>query len=195
MVFVKNPELGKAKTRLAKSVGDKEALHIYKRLLSYTRGVLAAVDAQKEVWYSSFVGKDDEWDSSKYNKKLQTEGNLGEKMFAAFKEGASLSFDKMVLIGSDCAELGKEHLQKAFDQLGSNDVVIGPAKDGGYYLIGMRKPHQELFEGIAWSTGSVLEQTMEKAQSLSLNVFLLDPLSDVDELEDWKKVEHRVPLL
>jgi hypothetical protein len=103
--------------------------------------------------------------------------------------------DAVVIIGSDCAELEERHVSEAFDALEFNDIVLGPAKDGGYYLLGMRVFVPELFESIAWSTSTVAEQTLRAVKEKNLSYMILDELNDVDTVEDYVQIKHRLPEL
>lgn len=192
-IFIKNPQLGNVKTRLAKSVGSKEALNIYKKLLIYTKSVSLGVKANREVWYSSLIEEFDIWDTNQFIKKLQSGANLGDRMAMAIQESfKNNKGEKVVLIGSDCAEITTKVIEKAFTMLDENEVVIGTANDGGYYLIGMKNYYPELFTEIEWSTTSVLNQTLSKIKKDGLSYVLLEALNDVDTLEDWNKVKERI---
>lgn len=196
IIFVKNPVLGKAKTRLAASIGDVAALKVYRQLLAYTKLVVDGLDAEKSVWYSSFIDQEDIWTNGEFNKKVQTGDDLGQKMKNAFEATfAQEKSDAVVIIGSDCAELEERHVSEAFDALESNDIVLGPAKDGGYYLLGMRVFVPELFESIDWSTSKVAEQTLYAIKENNLSYLLLDELNDVDTVEDYVQIKHRLPEL
>ena len=185
IVFVKNPELGKVKTRLAATVGNEQALIIYKKLLDYTRNVLLQLnDTERHVYYSSFVDLADEWSNDHFKKFAQKGDGLGERMTAAFQETLE-TCSKVVIIGSDCAQLTEDHIERAFDMLDSNDLVIGPSHDGGYYLLGMHTYHPYLFEDIVWSSETVLEDTLNIASFNKLKVAQLEALSDIDNEEDW----------
>lgn len=192
-VFIKNPEKGAVKTRLAASVGDDRALFVYKKLLDYTRNLVSGIDAQKEVWYSKFVDDSDGWGIENFTKKQQSGANLGERMRNAFKESFIQDREQfVVLIGSDCAELTPEILEQAFEELRKKDLVIGPAEDGGYYLIGMSRFIPEIFVGIDWSTENVLSQTLTKAKKEGAGFALLSELNDVDTIEDWERIKGRL---
>ncbi|MFV1882993.1 MAG: TIGR04282 family arsenosugar biosynthesis glycosyltransferase [Balneola sp.] len=192
-VFIKNPEKGKVKTRLAATLGDEEAVRVYKLLLSYTRGVVLKMEVQKEVWYSGFIDYEDEWDGNVFSKKLQRGQDLGERMKEAFKKSFEEGSSKyVVLIGSDCAELTQEILEEAFRKLKTNELVLGPAEDGGYYLIGMSKFLPDIFDEIEWSTRQVFSKTISKAEQAGLNFALLPELSDVDTVEDWEKAKEKL---
>jgi uncharacterized protein len=187
LIFVKNVVKGHVKTRLAKDIGEERALEIYRLLLQQTLNVAAGAEASKEVWYSSYIENEDEVNEKVHKKKLQQGDNLGDRMKFAFNNAFSNGFEKVVIIGSDCPELTSELLNEAFRLLDQNDVVIGPSEDGGYYLLGKSKYEPGLFDGVQWSTQNVFRQTIEKAVKKSLTVTLLQPLNDIDTLEDLRK--------
>lgn len=184
MLFVRNPELGKVKTRLAASVGPETALDIYLHLLQHTRSVTQELPMDKVVYYSERVEEQDMWPNQQYQKKLQPAGDLGEKMAAAFEAAFTAGYTSVVIIGSDCLQLTSDIISKAFEELQTHEVVIGPALDGGYYLLGMNHLHPELFQGKRWSTEHVFPDTLYDIERLHLTHALLPALSDVDNLED-----------
>jgi len=185
IVFVKNPELGKVKTRLAATLGDEKALEIYNKLIGYTRDVLIeVVDAKKYVFYSSFIDNEDGWQNDIFDKKLQVKGGLGEKITEAI-QSIFETCDQVVIIGSDCPQLTPEHIEMAFDKLHNHSITIGPSHDGGYYLLGMDRFYPALFQDITWSTDTVFEETLQKVEMAGLTSFILETLSDVDYEEDW----------
>jgi rSAM/selenodomain-associated transferase 1 len=187
IVFVKNPELGKVKTRLASSLGNKKALEIYIKLIEYTKTVLLHLPrVKKYVYYSSFVDLKDNWNNEKFEKFIQSKGALGERMSNAFKETFQ-SCDQLIIIGSDCPQLTPSHINGAFEKLKSHNLVIGPSHDGGYYLLGMDKYYPKLFQDIEWSTNTVFDKTVQIAIDNSLSVAKLETLSDIDYEEDWMK--------
>lgn len=187
IVFVKNPELGKVKTRLAATVGDQKALEIYHKLIGYTRDVLTQVeDTKKYVFYSSFIDDKDGWQNNVFEKRLQVAGGLGEKITEALKSVFE-DCDQVVIIGSDCPQLTSEHIETAFDKLQNCNITIGPSHDGGYYLLGMDKFYPQLFQGINWSTETVFQETLQKTESSGLTSYVLEALSDIDYEEDWVK--------
>lgn len=187
LIFIKNPELGKVKTRLAKSIGDEKALQVYRELLKKTISVAEKTEARRQVWYSSFIDYEDEIDTQFFEKYLQSGSNLGERMKNSFRQVFEEGIGKAVIIGSDCPELNEWMIKNAFDGLNENDMVIGPSEDGGYYLLGMNRFFKTLFEDIEWSTESVLESTIQKAKINGLKVFQLPILNDIDNIEDLKK--------
>ena len=187
IVFVKNAISGKVKTRLAKTIGKDEALRVYLRLLAITKEEVSKVRAEKEVWYAWEVSENDIWDENYFKKKVQIEGDLGEKMKDAFKKSFDSGGEKIVLIGSDCPTLTNEVLEQAFNELNTSDVVFGPSEDGGYYLIGMSSYNPEVLEGIDWSTEKVMEQTEAKAKHIGIKLTKLKYLNDIDTEQDWKE--------
>lgn len=186
IIFIKNPVPGKVKTRLAKSIGNEHAFNVYKNLLHKTIENVSRLDVKKEVWYSDYIDRQDHIDSKLFDKKKQTGRNLGERMFDAFSSVFGNGFEKAVIIGSDCPELNAKHIEKAFMMLDGTDLVIGPSMDGGYYLLGMKEKHGELFSEIEWSSETVYKSTVQKAESLNLSISTLPVLNDIDTLGDLK---------
>jgi rSAM/selenodomain-associated transferase 1 len=184
LIFIKNPELGKAKTRIAQTVGDEKALSVYKELLSHTRSVASQVNAQRHLYYSQFIDDQDEWSNTHFQKKRQAKGDLGTRMRLGFQD-AFVDHEKVVVIGSDCADLSVDLVEQAFQALDTNDFVVGPATDGGYYLLGMNCFHPEVFADIAWSSESVLPDTLSIIEAHDWNVHLLPALTDIDHWSDW----------
>lgn len=182
IVFTRNPELGKVKTRLAKSVGDEKALEIYIFLLKHTAKIAANINVEKAVYYSEEILENDLWNPEHFEKKLQSKGDLGERMMHAFEESFKEGCKNAVIIGSDIYDMKSEHIEKAFELLKTHDAVVGPAKDGGYYLLGLKKVHPELFQQKKWGTNTVLRDTLEDLKTN--HVALLEELNDVDEYED-----------
>ena len=183
IIFAKNPVYGKVKTRLATEVGNDKALEVYNELLKHTRDVAAQVTARRFVFYADKVEVGDLWESG-FDKKIQSHGILGERMTKAFAEVSNEGFEKKIIIGTDCFEITADIINDGFDQLDDNDIVLGPATDGGYYLLGMKKSIDEIFVDIPWSTEHVLGRTLEICKGLSLSVYRLPMLSDIDTKAD-----------
>ena len=189
VVMTRFPEPGRTKTRLIPALGADRAAALHRCLIRRTLDVVChwaeAHHCDAEVRYA---GGDESLFRAQFGLQAryvpQSEGSLGERMnaavVAAFSEGAKC----VVVIGTDCPGLDSSHLSQAFDQLTHRDIVIGPATDGGYYLLGMRHHLPTLFEHIAWGTETVLRQTLSKAAEASASVCQLPPLSDVDHAED-----------
>lgn len=185
IVFIKNPEKGKVKTRLASVVGDDRALRIYHFLLEKTRAAALGVACNRLLCYSDYIPDKDEWSDADFHKTVQSSGDLGLRMAAAFRAAFLSGAQKVVIIGSDCPELDADLIRNAFDALDCAEFVVGPACDGGYYLLGMKHFVPELFEGIPWSTSSVAEETLRLIRLIGKEYRLLPRLSDIDEYDDW----------
>ena len=184
IIFYRNPELGKVKTRLAKTMGDEKALAIYIKLASHTREIVQSEKVDKVVYYSHFTDTEDQWPNVIFNKKIQNGNDLGEKMINAFTTAFAEGYKHVCIIGTDCFELTSSHVSEAYIRLKDHDVVMGPANDGGYYLLGMNQLHAEVFQNKAWSTAAVGSDTIDDFRKLGLTYFLLDTLTDVDEEKD-----------
>lgn len=193
LIFTRNPELGKCKTRLAATIGDANALEVYKFLLNHTVTVTQHVNAVKQVWYSEAIWNDDIWNNSIFDKRLQQGNDLGIRMAQAFQEGFATGFERIIVIGSDMYDLSKTDLEHAFDLLKTKDFVVGPAEDGGYYLLGMNAFNAEVFQNKTWGTASVLQATL--ADLSTKNVHLLEERNDIDLYEDIKNITVFQPYL
>ena len=200
IVFIKNPALGKVKTRLAATVGDESALAIYYTLMHHTMAITKYLEVDKYLFYSDFVDENDIWDNNNYLKSIQHQTqDLGLKMASAFGMTLQNKHQKVVIIGSDCLELNQEIITNAFHQLSENEVVIGPAYDGGYYLIGFNfeligKASEEvlkqMFWNKEWSHERVGQEAIDACEQMNLRHFLLPTLTDVDEEKDYLKTKH-----
>lgn len=184
ITFTRNPELGKVKSRLAKGIGEKAALEVYITLLEHTESVLAQIDCDKAVYYSVKVRDNDLWEASIYSKHQQFGDDLGMRMLNAFKNGFDNNYDKIIIVGSDLYDLAPKHINEAFKALDQNDAVIGPAEDGGYYLLGMKALHTLVFKDKAWGTETVYKDTIKNL--LERSVYVLETLNDIDYVEDLK---------
>lgn len=186
IIFIRNPELGKVKTRLANDLGQEEALRIYLKLLGHTRKVAQSIRMDRYLFYSNSIDRRDAWPEPDFKKFLQTSGDLGERMLQAFQQALADS-DAAVIVGSDCPGLNTSILETAFEQLNHHDFVIGPAMDGGYYLLGMKKIASSLFLNINWSTDQVFATTTGRMKALGATYYVLPTLSDIDYATDWEK--------
>jgi rSAM/selenodomain-associated transferase 1 len=185
LVFEKNAILGQVKTRLASGMGELPALEIYKHLVQLTYSALEEVPVPVWTFFSDFLPVS--INPIVENSFVQQGQDLGERMSNAFARTFESGRDKVVLIGTDCPTLQSHHLLQAFEALNHSDLVVGPATDGGYYLIGMKGKAAYLFERIAWSTSQVLSQTLHVASQQGLIVTLLPELDDIDTQEDWQR--------
>lgn len=193
LIFTRNPELGKCKTRLAATIGNQAALEVYKFLLAHTVDFTKTLHTKKVVYYSEVIWENDIWDTNFYDKKLQLGNDLGERMANAFQSGFASGFEKIMIIGSDMYDLSTPDLENAFTALDGHDYVIGPATDGGYYLLGMKTYNPSLFAHKDWGTETVLEDTL--ADLHNDTVKLMEPRNDVDLYDDIKDIEAFRPFL
>ncbi|TXC76990.1 TIGR04282 family arsenosugar biosynthesis glycosyltransferase [Luteibaculum oceani] len=185
IIFAKNPELGKVKTRLAQDLGQSEALEWYIKLMKRTEAAVQGLCAEKTVFWSNAAPMHPPaFGREEFEFAVQQGDGLGERMKNAFNSFNRKGYNSFIIIGTDCWDLKPGIIENAYQELKNNDVVIGPAKDGGYYLLGTNDFHPELFENVEWSTDVVLEQTVKKCEKLSLSVKLLQKLSDVDNIYD-----------
>lgn len=182
LIFTRNPALGKVKKRLAVRTGDKLALDIYNFLLRHTASVTGNLQVDKEVWYTENIETEDVWNEETYRKKIQKGKDLGQRMEHAFKSGFEQGYQNIIIIGSDLYDLDQNDLEKAFHSLEENPYVIGPAQDGGYYLLGMKKLNPVIFKNKSWGTSSVLEKTLKEIDNKP--VILLEPRNDIDHFQD-----------
>jgi rSAM/selenodomain-associated transferase 1 len=188
IIFQKNPELGKVKTRLAATIGDKDAMKIYMVLLEHTHKLANQIEAKKYLYFSDFIENDEKWNT--YERKVQNGEDLGLRMFNAISEVKKDGFEQIVVLGTDCYELTVDIIIEAFDKLENNDYCIGPALDGGYYLIGTKKPDVDVFLGKEWSTETVFREAKQSVQDLGKKLAILEALSDVDYEDDLKTLRE-----
>jgi rSAM/selenodomain-associated transferase 1 len=187
LVFVRAPEAGRVKTRLAASIGAEAALRVYRRLAEHTlREALAVAGAEVRV---HFTPADAEagvhaWLGEGPALLPQADGDLGKRMRDAFARAFADGHRRVVIIGSDLPEMRADLLRRAIVLLDGHDAVVGPARDGGYYLLGLTQLVEGIFAGIAWSTPGVLAATLERLQAAGITPALLEPLADVDEVGD-----------
>jgi uncharacterized protein len=184
LIFSKFPEPGRVKTRLIPALGASGATQLYQKLLANTLEVSSKLSVSIELCYGS--GSLLQWQEyldANYLLHPQVGNDLGARLAHAM-ELASQSGAKVLTIGCDCPGLTTAILQSAFDTLDTADLVLGPALDGGYYAIGTNHYYPELFQGISWSTSTVLTETVAIAKSLKLRIAYLETLRDIDRPED-----------
>jgi len=197
ILFARYPEAGQVKTRLIPALGAKGAAQIYQEMAEHTLAH-ARLAAQRQgitlqLW---FTGGNQEalqqWLGQDLTYFPQPAGDLGERLTYAVKSAFEAGYRSVIAIGTDCPALGSALLIKAFEKLAHYDLVLGPATDGGYYLIGLRGFVPELFQGIPWSTADVLKQTETIADQLGLSRYHLPSLTDIDnpqDLELWRPIK------
>ncbi len=185
IVFAKNIKLGKVKTRLAKSIGDVNAFEVYKFLVQRTEENTAQVsDCDIHIYFSDvIIGT--KW--QKQPKFVQKGNDLGERMKDAFQISFEKGYEKVVGIGTDIPDLSAQIITQAFEELDLSDTVFGPAEDGGYYLLGMKKLHSTIFDDKEWSTSTLLKKTFHDLKVNDISISILIELNDIDTLEDLEK--------
>ena len=189
IVFTRYPEPGITKTRLIPVLGKVGAANLHRLMAGRTiaRALFLENSRRLSVEIHHAGGSQQQmqdWLGTDLIYQNQIDGDLGAKMTAAFQNSFDSGVDKVAIIGTDCPDLKPEILAQAFDELSDRDLVLGPAKDGGYYLIGMRRAIPELFGGINWGTSEVFGSTRAIAQNLHLNIAYLPILADIDLPED-----------
>ncbi len=190
LVFLKAPRHGTVKTRLATTLGHDLALVAYRELVAITLGNLAglapAIDVELRFAPDDAEAELASWLQPGWRAVPQGAGNLGNRLARAFQNAFADSCPRVVVIGSDCPYLTADDIRAAFEALAQSEVVLGPATDGGYWLLGMRNFRPELFSGIDWSTSQVRAQTLARAHAAGLRVTELRQLSDVDTEAEWR---------
>ena len=206
LIFTRYPEPGTTKTRLIPLLGAEGAANLQRKMTEHTvfqvKRIATRHELSVEVRYEggdknimqTWLGKDFEY-------RPQGTGDLGQRMKRSFEDAFRTGASEAVIIGTDIPELTHGIIQKAFDALKQKNMALGPAKDGGYYLIGLRKNSlsqaiPDLFSGINWGAGDVLEKTIKIADNAGLSFSLLDVLEDIDHPEDlmiWERLQHKNP--
>jgi rSAM/selenodomain-associated transferase 1 len=189
IIFTRYPEPGKTKTRLIPVLGAEGAAKLHRQL---TETVITQLKGLANTLIEvHFTGGNQQlmaaWLGENISYKQQTEGDLGKRIATAFATAFDNGIEKVIIIGSDCPALNSQIIASGFAALSQHELVLGPATDGGYYLIGLKRLIPELFTGINWGTSQVLQQTVEIAQKLKLVVAYLTTLSDIDRPEDLVK--------
>jgi len=196
ILFTRYPEPGTTKTRLIPALGGEGAAALQKRMtermLRTAMEFKGTCEVCIEVRFQGGTGSlMKEWLGRDLIYSPQGTGDLGHRLPAAFEEAFREGVHRVVVVGTDCPEMTAGHLLQAFRCLEKTELVLGPAKDGGYYLIGLNKHAPGLFEGVSWGTGTVLKETLALADSLGLTLEMMDVLQDVDRPEDlplWEKI-------
>lgn len=191
LLFLKAPRAGLVKTRLAQALGPARAVRIYRRLAAaQLRRIPEAWPV--EVQYSPRGARTEmrAWLGARAILRLQRGGDLGDRLQAAFARAFARGARQVLAIGGDCPGLDATRLRAAAAALAHADVVLGPARDGGYYLIGLRQPAPELFRDMPWSTVAVCRATRQRARAAGRRVHLLDELEDVDDLASLRRTQQ-----
>ncbi|HAB16071.1 MAG TPA: TIGR04282 family arsenosugar biosynthesis glycosyltransferase [Verrucomicrobiota bacterium] len=190
VVFLRAPRLGAVKTRLAAEIGAEAALAVYRFLVARTFDVLSGV-ANVELRFTPDDAEAEvaSWRGETWRLIPQGDGSLGQRLERATAAAFASGLKRVVLIGTDCPELTLRDLEAAFEALVTNDLVIGPASDGGYWLIGLRQPCSAIFTDISWGSSEVLKETLTKARDAGLKYTCLRELGDVDTASDWQRYQ------
>lgn len=195
---MKYPEAGKVKTRLGSAIGFGKAAELYRLFIADTLTLVRSTKADNKFVAFAPAEKESEFVNeilpSDFAVFAQSSGDLGKRMLQAFRHVHATGNNRVVIIGTDSPTLPVDYIDEAFDSLADHDLVFGPASDGGYYLVGAKaKPPPAIFNGIAWSTESVLQQTLAAAAKAGCRVHLLSEWYDVDNYETLKRALKEVP--
>lgn len=189
VVFARAPVRGAVKTRLAASLGDAEALAVYRAMgRRVMEGVarVAACDVVVSCTPDTLGELVRAWLGDRWRIEGQGEGDLGARMASAIDRRVADGAGRIVVIGTDCPDVDADVVDQAFDALRDADVVLGPASDGGYYLIGVQRALPVLFDDVPWSSRTTLRTTLYRAAATGLTVVLLNELRDIDTADDWE---------
>lgn len=188
LVFLKSPVMGKVKTRLAKNIGDRQAVFLYKHFVADTLKMLEKGTHSIIICYYPFdeEKKISEWIGNKYKLWPQKGDDIGLKMSDAFDRAFIQGFEQVLLMGTDIPDLPGEFIEKGFNALNTNDAVIGPSTDGGYYIIGFNRNTflSQAFENIEWSTEKVFQETVNIFVKNENDLYILPEWRDIDIFED-----------
>ncbi len=201
IIFLKYPENGKVKTRLAKDFDESFATEFYKLcveklIIDIKTHLIIKIDIYIFCSSREEIEPVKKWLGNEFIYKFQNGHNLGKKMQNAFEEVFKSEYKQAVIIGTDIPELNSEIIFESFEQLDKYDSVIGPSSDGGYYLLGIKQIHPELFREINWSTHQVLNETLQKINNLKISYYLMGKLTDIDtanDLHEWMKNINGTP--
>lgn len=194
ILFAKAPRPGFVKSRLARDLGPDHACAAYLEIVDTLLGNLAPI-ANVEIRFAPDDASAEiaPWLRPGWTSHPQGDGDLGQRLICAFEQACARRKGPVVVIGSDCPDVTPADIEAAGQALegGSTDVVLGPARDGGYWLVGAQAVHRTLFEGVAWSTETVLRQTLHAAHAKGLRVTLLRELEDIDTTAEWHAYQLR----
>lgn len=192
IIFVKAPRPGEVKTRIAESIGAQAACDAYLALVEVLIGNLRTLsNVQVRYTPDDALLEIPQWIQPTWTTAPQGQGGLGERLSKSFDDAFSSGADRVVIIGSDCPDITQMDIESAWAALENHDVVLGPAEDGGYWLIGLRAPQPVLFKKIAWSSDTVFEETLSRAVANDLAVHVLRKLSDIDTIENLRRLQTR----
>jgi len=200
IIFTRYPEPGKTKTRMIPALGEQGAAQLQQQMTEHTLAQVKNVNRPLSVeiqFAGGTISQMQNWLGDNWLYTPQSPGDLGQRMTSAFETAFASGMARVVIIGIDCPQLNGTLLQMAFERLQNKDLVLGPALDGGYYLVGLSRSLPELFQGIPWGTSEVFSDTLKIAKPLGVSVSLLPMLSDIDRPEDlpiWNYIQSTVNL-
>ena len=196
IIFAREPQMGQVKTRLQPALSAQSVLKLYQAFIKDTLVISRRINGADRFIY--FTGSREtpflDQFAGEFTLVRQRGKNLGRRMYQAFLNCQRKDFEKMIMIGTDCLTVTVQDLELAFAKLDRFDLVLGPSRDGGYYLIGLNRNHPELFRRIPWSTSDVLQQTLDRAKAKGLAVTLLPSWYDIDRPEDLARLPARYGL-
>jgi len=187
IIFIKNPELGRVKKRLAQTVGDEQALEIYTGMLEHIQAITRPLNADKYLFYDRFKNINDNWPNDVYHKDIQSGQYMVNRIQNALKKIFAKGHTHVIIIGSDCLELDERMIRLALRQLEHFDTVIGPTQDGGFYLYGLNEYNSDILKVPGWGTASLMNNVLKVIQHQRKTHFMLPELSGVvtaDDLND-----------
>ena len=194
-LMLKVPRPGEVKTRLGKEIGFEEADRIYRKLVENQLAQLVGQELEIHYTPSDEGGHMQRWLGPAHQYLPQPEGDLGERLKYAMRGAFARGAEAVLFLGGDCPDVTQDTITEAQSQLAHRDVVIGPAEDGGYYLLGLKSDHLRLFDEIDWSTDRVFAQTTSRLQELHLTYATLPRCEDVDDLASLTRARARHPFL
>lgn len=194
IVFVKAPRPGLVKTRLAQEIGVEAACQAYSRLVAQVLANIVDIDSVQLRFSPDDSEKEIQcWVRAGWECRPQLSGDLGQRLNRAFVEGFETGFERVAVIGSDCPDVTSEDIQEAWQALDNFDLALGPAFDGGYWLIALKRSAPFLFQDMPWSTATVFDETLKRAGREGMRVRVLRRLRDVDTGADWARVCNLIP--
>ncbi|HEX5002420.1 MAG TPA: DUF2064 domain-containing protein [Bacteroidia bacterium] len=182
ILFIRNAVDGKVHPSIIRLVGESNALETYLQMLQHLRDISSTLPAEKLVLYSDFIETGDVFEEDTYGKEMQSGGDTGSRLADAFKSGFERGYKRVVLVMGECSEMSRSHIVEAFENMKETSVVVGPAEEGGYYLLGMNKYVNAFFEGKDWNGEDVFLDTILDIQKLDLPFRLLDTLPAVSQM-------------
>jgi rSAM/selenodomain-associated transferase 1 len=190
IIFSKNPDQSRAKNLLDQELGEEQAKTAYHKLLLYTKEITKKLNCDKSIYYSSHIDNNDLWDNMIYSKSLQQGNTKGESLADAFNKAFAAGKKRVIIIGTDCIDLESYMIKEAFAVLENNDIVLGPFKTGGYYLLGMSKFLPTLLTEKDWESENLLMDTILDLKNLDSKYYLLKTLSDVETADDLNRLSR-----